>query len=59
MLEWIAAGKSNREMAEILVMSVSTVGKHLEHIFRVLGGEARTAAASFYRSGEAISPAHG
>ena len=49
-LHWIAAGKSNREMAEILGLSPGTVSKHLEHIFQKLGVENRTAAASFYRA---------
>ncbi len=47
-LEWIAAGKSNRDMAEILAVAPATIGKHLEHIFRKLGVENRTAAASFH-----------
>jgi DNA-binding CsgD family transcriptional regulator len=47
-LHWIAAGKSNAEMAEILGISPSTVGKHLERIYQKLGVENRTAAASFY-----------
>ena len=47
-LRWLAAGKSNREIAEILEIAPSTVGKHLERIFKKLGVENRTAAASFY-----------
>jgi len=47
-LLWLAAGKSNSEMAEILGVSPSTVGKHLERIYEKLGVENRTAAASFY-----------
>jgi DNA-binding NarL/FixJ family response regulator len=47
-LRWLAAGKTNREIAEILVISPSTVGKHLERIYEKLGVENRTAAASFY-----------
>lgn len=49
-LRWIAAGKSNSEMADILGLSASTVGKHLERIFRKLGVHNRTAAAVFYSS---------
>jgi DNA-binding CsgD family transcriptional regulator len=48
-LHWLAAGKSNAEMAEILGVSSSTVGKHLERIYEKLGVENRTAAASFYQ----------
>lgn len=47
-LRWIAAGMSNSEMADILSLSVSTVGKHLERIFQKLGVHNRTAAAVFY-----------
>ena len=48
-LQWTAAGKSNWEMAQILGLSASTVGKHLEHIYSKLGVENRTAAARHYR----------
>jgi len=44
-LHWIANGKTNREIAEILEMSPRTVNKHLEQIFPKLGVENRTAAA--------------
>ena len=46
-LFWIAQGKSNGEIAQILEISAATVGKHLEHIYPKLGVENRTAAASF------------
>jgi len=44
-LYWLANGKSNKEIAEILTMSVRTVNKHLEQVFPKLGVENRTAAA--------------
>ena len=44
-LFWIANGKTNREVAEILDMSPRTVNKHLEQVFPKLGVENRTAAA--------------
>lgn len=44
-LFWLANGKTNREIAEILGMGVRTVNKHLEQIFPKLGVENRTAAA--------------
>lgn len=44
-LHWIANGKTNREIAEILEMSPRTVNKHLEQLFPKLGVENRTAAA--------------
>ena len=45
-LMWIARGKSNRDIAEILTLSPRTVNKHLEQIFAKLGVENRTAAAA-------------
>lgn len=44
-LHWIANGKTNREVAEILEMSPRTVNKHLEQVFPKLGVENRTSAA--------------
>ena len=46
-LRWLARGKANAEIGEILGISAATVGKHLEHIYPKLGVENRTAAASF------------
>jgi len=43
-LHWIREGKRNSEIGTILGLSVRTVGKHLEHVFRKLGVETRTAA---------------
>jgi DNA-binding NarL/FixJ family response regulator len=43
-LSWIAKGKSNQDIAEILGLSFRTVKKHIEHIFKKLGVENRTAA---------------
>ncbi|MFT5532753.1 MAG: DNA-binding NarL/FixJ family response regulator [Burkholderiaceae bacterium] len=45
-LTWLAKGKTNRDIADILGMSPRTVNKHLEHIFVKLGVETRTAAAA-------------
>ena len=45
-LLWIARGKSNRDIAEILGLSPRTVNKHLEQIFTKLGVENRTSAAA-------------
>lgn len=44
-LFWLANGKTNREIAEILEISPRTINKHLEQIFPKLGVENRTAAA--------------
>jgi DNA-binding NarL/FixJ family response regulator len=45
-LSWLAKGKTNRDIADILAMSPRTVNKHLEHIFEKLGVETRTSAAA-------------
>ena len=45
-MAWVARGKTNRDVAEILGMSPRTVNKHLEHIYEKLGVETRTAAAA-------------
>lgn len=44
-LFWIANGKTNRDIGEILEISPRTINKHLEQIFPKLGVENRTAAA--------------
>lgn len=44
-LHWIAAGKTNPEIAVILGRSVRTIEKHCENIFTKLGVESRLAAA--------------
>lgn len=45
-LIWIARGKSNRDIGDILDLSPRTVNKHLEQIYAKLGVENRTAAAA-------------
>lgn len=45
-LSWVAKGKTNRDVADILGMSPRTVNKHLEHVFEKLGVETRAAAAA-------------
>jgi DNA-binding NarL/FixJ family response regulator len=40
--EWIAEGKRNREIGEILGCSARTVQKHVEHILEKLQLETRT-----------------
>jgi len=44
-LYWVAKGKTNRDVGEILGSSPKTVTKHMEHILQKLGVETRTAAA--------------
>lgn len=45
-LQWVACGKTNRDIGTILGLSPRTVNKHLEHVYVKLGVETRTAAAS-------------
>ncbi len=49
-LRWVAKGKTNRDIGEILGMSPRTVNKHLEHIYVKLGVETRSAAAALVAS---------
>jgi DNA-binding NarL/FixJ family response regulator len=57
-LLWVAQGKTNSEIAQILGISQSTVKKHLLEIFQTLNVETRSAAA--LRAIEALaSPAAG
>ncbi|MFZ3152258.1 response regulator, partial [Pseudomonas sp.] len=44
-LRWVACGKTNRDIGDILGLSPRTVNKHLEHVYVKLGVETRTAAA--------------
>jgi DNA-binding response OmpR family regulator len=44
-LAWIAKGKPNRDIGEILGLSARTVNKHLEQIYVKLGVENRASAA--------------
>ena len=55
-LAWLAKGKTNRDIADILGMSPRTVNKHLEHIFEKLGVETRAAAAAIVSSSPAPAP---
>lgn len=45
-LHWVACGKTNRDIGDILGLSPRTVNKHLEHVYVKLGVETRTAAAA-------------
>jgi DNA-binding CsgD family transcriptional regulator len=55
-LQWLAAGKSNKDIGTILAISPRTVEKHLGRIFQYLGVETRTAAAAeFYRLSQSHS----
>ena len=50
-LYWVAKGKTNRDVGEILGASPRTVTKHMEHILPKLGVETRTAAAAMVLAG--------
>ena len=45
-LEWIARGKTSREIAAILVVSPHTVRKHIEHVLEKLDVRTRSAAVA-------------
>jgi DNA-binding CsgD family transcriptional regulator len=45
-LAWVARGKTNGEIATLLLVSPHTVRKHLEHAFDKLGVHTRTAAVA-------------
>ncbi len=45
-LLWLSRGKSNRDIADILVLSPRTVNKHLEQVFTKLQIENRTSATA-------------
>ena len=47
-LHWIAAGKRNDEIGQILVISRRTVEKHVQLIFKALHVETRGAAGSWW-----------
>jgi DNA-binding CsgD family transcriptional regulator len=46
-LAGLAAGKTNREIADALVISQHTVGRHVESIFAKLGVTSRAAATAY------------
>jgi DNA-binding CsgD family transcriptional regulator len=47
-LSWVARGKTNAEIAELLWLAPSTVGKHLENVYAKLGVSTRTAAVAHF-----------
>ena len=46
-LRLVAAGKSNREIAEALVISTNTVDRHVSHILSKIGAANRAEAAAY------------
>lgn len=53
----VASGETNAEIARVLWLAPSTVGKHLEHIYAKLGVKTRTAAVARYRAGRGAGDA--
>lgn len=45
-MQWVARGKSNQEIAVVLYVQEATVRKHLENVFRKLDVPSRTAAVA-------------
>jgi LuxR family maltose regulon positive regulatory protein len=48
-LRLIATGRSNKEIAEILVIAVSTVKSHINNLYGKLGAQRRTQAIAIAR----------
>jgi bifunctional non-homologous end joining protein LigD len=46
-LRLVASGRTNREIAEVLVLSEHTIRRHLQNIFTKLGVTSRTGATAF------------
>jgi LuxR family maltose regulon positive regulatory protein len=53
-LRLLAAGASNRQIAEALVIQLSTVKKHISNLLRKLGVESRTRAIAQARAGDLL-----
>ena len=53
-IEWLAAGKTDRDIADILAIGRRTVHKHLQRIYGKLGVETRTAAVARWLSPAAV-----
>lgn len=49
-LDLVAAGKTNAEIAETIWIAPGTVRKHLENVYEKLGVSSRTAAVATLRS---------
>jgi non-specific serine/threonine protein kinase len=53
-LRLVAAGRSNREIADTLFISVPTVKRHMTNILRKLGVSSRSAATAYARARELV-----
>ena len=56
MLRLVAAGKTNKEIAETLVVSTSTVAFHLQSIFNKTGVANRTEAGAYAHRHHLVAP---
>jgi ATP/maltotriose-dependent transcriptional regulator MalT len=56
-LRLVAAGKTNRAVAEALVISDKTVARHLSNIFDKLGVSSRAAATAYAYEHDLVAPA--
>jgi DNA-binding NarL/FixJ family response regulator len=54
-LDLVAEGRTNAQIAERLWLSPGTVRKHLDNVYAKLGVHTRTAAAAFVREGRLLS----
>ena len=59
MLALVAAGRTNRQIADELFLSQKTVARHVSNIFTKLGVTTRTAAARFAFEHGIASPTRG
>ncbi len=57
-LQLIAAGNSNKQIAQLLEISEATVKYHTSHIFRCLGVHNRTSCIKEARNSGLLEPAH-
>jgi DNA-binding NarL/FixJ family response regulator len=53
-LRLVAQGRSNRDIADVLVLSPRTVKRHVENIFDKLGVSSRAAATAFALRSELV-----
>jgi LuxR family transcriptional regulator len=53
-LGWVAAGKSNLDIATILGMSERAVRHHVSEVLRKLGVVSRNQAATIFRTGKPL-----
>ncbi|HEY1610586.1 MAG TPA: response regulator [Paraburkholderia sp.] len=53
-LLWMARGKTNRDIGDILCISPRTVNKHLEHLFAKLHVETRSAATALVANAQSL-----